>query len=613
MNRIEKVIITLLSIFISATAIARNIDVDVEPANWWTHMNMNVITLTSSAEFDGKAYATINYPGIKILKTYSDKNNKYLFIDIEIAEQVSAGTFPINFRDSRGNTGSFEFSIQNRKTYTQQTLSSKDIIYQIVPDRFKDGETKNDKISGYFEVMDRTNPMGIHGGDIAGITSSIDYISNLGFTCIDILPVFESNLMTMSYQKNGITNSYQIDKRLGETSDYLDLINLCHQKNLKVMKTMIFHQLGKHHPFSQNPPSNSFFHNSEFKYESNHKVISTDPYSSEYDKKIAYGTWQELNMPVLNQGNESVQNLLIQNCIWWLETSQVDILKIDEMNRNSPAFLAHLFDAIHSDFPDISIVSDHSPSDININFWQDIAISSGFTKEQIHITDYPIAESLSDAFSIFNEDNNGLQSIYTTVTEDHKYHYPFGNIVMADNHHLSRLFSNADKEINQAKMMLGYILTTRGIPCILYGTEWLLDGSINKGKGFVRKDFPGGWSGDNKNGFTQSGFNIQEGEFYNYFLRLANWRNKNSDLFSGDFVQFAPEDGTYAYYRKHNDKAAFIFINNTESQIRINNKKYSEILDRYKIGYDIVSESTFNDFTNLLIGAKSILILHLKN
>ena len=574
---------------------------------------MNVITLTSSAEFDGKAYATINYPGIKILKTYSDKNNKFLFIDIEISEQVSAGTFPINFRDSRGNTGSFEFSIQNRSAYTQQALSSKDIIYQIIPDRFRNGDPKNDKISGYFEVNDRTNPMGIHGGDIAGITSSIDYISNLGFTCIDILPVFESNLMTMSYQKNGITDSYSIDKRLGETSDYLDLINLCHQKNLKVMKTMVFHQLGKYHPFSQNPPSNSFFHKSEYKYESTHKVISTDPYSSEYDKKIAYGTWQELNMPVLNQSNESVQNLLIQNCIWWLERSQIDILKIDEMNRNSPVFLTHLFDALHSDFSNVSIVSDHSPSDININFWQNIAIASGFTKEQIHITDYPIAESLSDAFSIFNEDNEGLQAIYTTVTKDHKYLYPYGNIIMADNHHLSRLFSNADKEISQAKMMLGYILTNRGIPCVLYGTECLLDGLINKGKGFVRKDFPGGWSGDNKNGFTQKGFNIQEGEFYNYFLRLVNWRNKNSDLFSGDFIQFAPEDGTYAYYRKNNDKAAFIFINNTESPIRINNKKYSEILDQYQTGYDIVSESNFDDFTNLLIGGKSIIILHLKN
>ncbi len=613
MSRIErKTIITLISIFFSTLVLGKNIDITVTPSNWWTGMKNNTVTLIANAPFSGNAIATINYPGVKLIRTYSADNTEYLFIEIEISNQASPGKIPILFRDSKANTGSFEFQLSDRIPYTQQTLTSEDIIYQIVPDRFCNGDTKNDKINGYFEVNDRLNPVGVHGGDLAGISTAADYITNIGFTCVDLLPVFESNLMTMSYQRDGITDNYKVDQRLGNNSDYINLVQKFHQNNLKVIKTMVLHQLGKYHPWSQKPPYKSFFHKSEYKYEFNHQVISTDPYSSEYDKNIAFGTWQELNMPVLNQSDKNLQSLLIQNCIWWIETSNADVLKIDEINRNTPEFLKALFTVIHNEYPNLSIVSDHSPTDTNLNFWQEIALASGFNKQQVHITDYPVANSLADAFSVFNENNEGLQKMYSTLTQDHKYLNPFGNIVMADNHQLSRLFSNADKELDQSIMMLGYVLTTRGIPSVLYGTEWLLDGSINKGKGFVRKDFPGGWEGDSQNGFEQKGFSPQENEFYNFAVRTINWRNKNKSLFTGKFIQFAPEEGTYAYYRQKDSLAAFVFINNTEEPIRIDNKKYIEILGQYSTGYDIVSESTFDDFTNLLVEPKSILILHLK-
>nr|WP_321451133.1 alpha-amylase family glycosyl hydrolase [uncultured Carboxylicivirga sp.] len=610
---VRNVTVTVILAFVSALTFAKNIDVNVFPGNWWTKMKTNTITLTASAEFTGQAFATINYPGIKILKTYPGESNHYLFIDIEITKQATAGSAPITFRDSKGNSGSFEFTIQDRNAYQPQALTNQDIIYQIVADRFRNGNTKNDNINGYFEVSDRLNPMGIHGGDFHGITQSIDYIKSFGFTCIDILPVYESNLMALSYQRNGITNSYKIDKRLGSIKDYQELINKCHLNNIKVTQTMVFHQLGKYNEWNQIPPFTSFFHNPELKYSTDQKLIPSDPYASEHDKDLALGTWQELNMPAVNQRDERLQKQLIQNCIWWLETSKADILKIDEINRNSPDFLAKLFKAIYREYPSLSIISDHSASDTNINFWQNLAIDAGFSKTQIHISDYPLALALDDAFSVYREGDEGLQDLYATVTEDYKYANPMGNVVMADNHQLTRMFSNADKDFNQAKMMLGYLLTTRGIPSIFYGTEWLLDGTINKGKGFVRKDFPGGWPGDTKNGFTQKGFSIQENDFFNYFTRLVKWRKENQSLFDGKFIQFAPKDGIYAYYRKKDSNAAFILINNTESTIRIDQNTYKEILDQYSKGYDIVSESTFDDFSNLLLGAKSILILQLKN
>ena len=50
-----------------------------------------------------------------------------------------------------------------------------------------------------------------------------------------------------------------------------------------------------------------------------------------------------------------------------------------------------------------------------------------------------------------------------------------------------------------------YLLTTRGIPQIYYGTEILMTGDKGEGDGTLRKDFPGGWAGDKTNAFTREG------------------------------------------------------------------------------------------------------------
>lgn len=592
---------------------ARNIDVNLSPSNWWTGLNYNSITLVVSGQFSPPVNVILNHPGITVDKIYSGDNASYLFIDLSISKEAQAGIIPISFTDNKGNKGSVNFELQNRQKDIRGPINSEDIIYQIIPDRFCNGDPNNDKVKDYFEVNDRYNPIGIHGGDLIGISSNLDYIQQLGITCLDILPVIESNLMTMSYQRTGASDFYKIDKRLGDITSYQNLIQQCHNRGFKLIHNMVFHQIGKRHPWYTSRAHSNFFFGEESKYSSDINYILSDSYLSEHDKSTAYAEWQEANMPTVNQKNGLLNKILIQHCIWWLETSQCNALKIISIERNTPDFLSELFMAIKKDYPNLPILadsnSDHSKSNA---FWQKLATDAGIESKNIHVSDYEMTHALSDAFSIFNEDDEGIFDLYASVSADFRFENPKENIVMADNHQLSRLFSNADKELDQSKMMIGYILTTRGIPSITYGTEWLLDGTINKGKGTVRKDFPGGWPNDIKNGFLKTGFSAEEKHFYNFTERLINWRNKNAQLFSGDFIHYAPKDGLYAYYRKKNDDAALIIINNTESPIRVKKNHYEEILKDYKWAFDVASESRFDDFSNILIEGKSIMILHLK-
>ncbi len=605
---------TVVLLLFSLIVNARNIDVNVSPGNWWIGLKYNTITLVASGNFAPPVNVGFNHQGVSVDKIYSGDNSNYLFIDITIEAGAQTGIIPITFSDARGNQGTYNFQLFNRENRNQTRLTAEDIIYQIIPDRFCNSNTKNDKESGFFEVNDRLNPVGIHGGDLNGITTNLDYIQQLGMTCIDLLPVMESNLMSMSYQRNGITDFYKIDARLGDINSYQQLIYESRKRGLKFIQNMVFHQTGKYHDWYVSKPNSSFFYADNLKYKSTNNYILNDPYASEYDKERAFGEWSEINMPSLNQNDRILKKLLIQYGIWWLESSQADALKIDKIEHNSVGFLSQLFSSLSQDFPNLSIVADSNPEQNgNALSWQDIALRSGIDKKNIHITDYELASTLSNAFSIFEDSQEGVYNLYAALTTDSKYTNAFGNIVMADNHQLSRLYSNADKEIDQAKMMAGYILTTRGIPSITYGTEWLLDGTINKGKGAVRKDFPGGWPDDSKNGFLQSGFSSNEKSFYEFIHRVLNWRNKNAALFSGELIQFAPIEGIYAYARKQGENTALIIINNTESPFRARRDIYAEVLTGYTWAYDVASEARFDDFTNILIEAKSIMILHLRN
>ena len=59
-------------------------------------------------------------------------------------------------------------------------------IYQIITDRFYDGDTNNDNAERTYAPG---NPTGVHGGDFKGIEQKLDYIKALGATAIWILPI----------------------------------------------------------------------------------------------------------------------------------------------------------------------------------------------------------------------------------------------------------------------------------------------------------------------------------------------------------------------------------------------------------------------------------------
>ena len=159
----------------------------VEPPHWWIGFKNKQLQLLVKEDSIGLSKVEIMYPGVTIEKINKANSPNYLFIDLIISESAKAGKFDIIFRSKTGKekTHTYELKSRVKESHQYKGFNSSDAIYLITPDRFANADESNDVFDHLKEkTVDRTNDYARHGGDIKGITSHLDYISDLGYTAI---------------------------------------------------------------------------------------------------------------------------------------------------------------------------------------------------------------------------------------------------------------------------------------------------------------------------------------------------------------------------------------------------------------------------------------------
>src|SRR5699024_9181835 len=132
------------------------------------------------------------------------------------------------------------------------------------------------------------------------------------------------------------------------------------------------------------------------------------------------------------------------------------------------------------------------------------------------------------------------------------------------------------------RQAIAFLLTTRGIPEIYYGTEILMAADKANGDGTLRENFPGGWVGDSQNAFSAQGRTSKQNEAYNYMKKMLDWRKGNELIAKGTLKHFAPNNGVYVYERKYNDKSIVVMLNGSSEDKQIDLSIYKEILPRHE-------------------------------
>ncbi len=559
----------------------------VEPPFWWVGMeNPNLQVLIYGNEIS-LSTIEINHPGIELKKAHAVENPNYMFLDLVIDKEILPGTFDIIFKVGNKLMPPYTYELRERKAGSadRKGFDNSDAVYLLMPDRFSNGDPSNDEMPGMIEKANRNNPDGRHGGDISGIINHLDYIKDLGFTALWCNPLVENNYPEYSYHGYAITDFYNIDRRFGSNADYVKLVEQAHSRNIKIIMDMVFNHCCTSNWFILDPPQTDWFHQFPEFTKSNFRASTiSDPHASDYDQTKMLTGWFDKHMADLNQTNPFLSKYLIQNSIWWIEYAGLDGIRVDTQPYSFKEFITEWSEAVFNEYPNFNVVGETwlQKESITAYFQKDAINPDSYNSKVPSVTDFPTHYAITKAFNEKDTWTEGLARLYYVLTQDFLYPNPENNLIFCDNHDLTRYYTSLGEDMNKWKMGITYLITSRGIPMVYYGTEILMTGKEDEGHGFIRKDFPGGWDEDQINAFAPEGRTNDQNEAFNYLQKLLNWRQSKEVLHKGKLTHFVPENETYVYFRHDESNCIMIAMNNSTNEMKaLKMDRYAECVKDY--------------------------------
>ncbi|TAE09292.1 MAG: alpha-amlyase [Bacteroidetes bacterium] len=609
-------VLTFSLLFCSWTY-AQKIDIQrVEPLHWWVGMKNPDLQILVYGKDISQARVSLAYPNVELREVITVENPNYLFLYVHIKPNAQAGMLPIKFKVGKiETTRNFELKQRVKAGEEYKSFTQADVMYLLMPDRFANGDKTNDQIAGMNQGYDRKDNYGRHGGDIKGIMNNLDYIKDMGFTSVWINPLLENDEPKESYHGYAITDFYRIDRRFGTNEDYKKLVEMCHQKGLKVIKDVVLNHCGDKHWFILDLPMKNWIHQFAEYTRSNFRLATlVDPNASQADRDLMVRGWFDKHMPDLDGRNQYLGDYLIQNNIWWIEYAQLDGLRLDTQPYPHKDYVAKWAKAILAEYPNFNIVGEvweDKPSVVSY-FQKGKKNHDGYDSQMPSVTDFPLAFAISGAINDNDGWDSGSSKLYYTLAQDAQYPNPSNNVIFADNHDISRIATNFNKDVKKSKMATALLFTLRGIPQYFYGAEINMEGPGND-HGKLRSDMPGGWEGDEINAFTQKGLTAEQTDLQNYTKRVLNWRKNSNPIHNGAFAQFLPNDNLYVYFRYTDRESVMVIMNNNPSEEKkLDANRYAERLAGFKSAVSVTTDETFADLKNIKVPAKTVLILDLK-
>lgn len=614
----KKLIAGLL--MLCSTAVAYAAPPAVYPVNWWTGMRTNKLQLLLKSDDTAFSQGKIDvqYKGIQILGAHTFENGKYLALDIEIAPDAQPGNVDFVYT-LKGKKSHISWPLKARKGEPGRTfaqgVSTADMIYFMLPDRFSNGDPTNDRVKGYRDQsLDRSDYYARHGGDFQGIINHLDYFRELGATAIWMTPVMENDMPSRTEHGYAITNPYQIDKRYGGNEGYRILSDSLHHRGMKLVQDAVYNHTGTWHFIVQDLPAADWLNQwPTFTGTSAREQALFDPHASAIDKRRMTDGWFVKEMPDWNQRNPYVANFIIQNSIWYIEEFGVDAVRIDTYMYNDQEFGNLCNAALLKEYPQLSIFGEvlvqNTPNQV---YFVQNNINTPFKSNLPGVLDFQaLFNGIVPALTQEVGWNTGVIQLYNVLAYDFLYKDPTKNVLLLDNHDLNRFFSVVKEDPAKQKIAYTWLLTCRGIPQLYYGSEVLMKGETRP-DGLVRLDFPGGWPNDKQNAFTGEGLTDAQKEVQQLVKKLGTYRKNSSALKFGQLMQFAPQDGLYVYFRYTNDQTVMCVMNTSKEARKIDFNYFNERTAGFSAATNVLTGDHFKLDGNTVIPAMQSWVLALK-
>lgn len=427
-----------------------------------------------------------------------------------------------------------------------------DVVYEVLLDRFFDGNTSNNNPSGDTGLYDSTkaNWKLYWGGDLAGLTQKLQYLADMGVTAVWMLPIVDNVHIAAMY--NGVPNAgyhgywardmYKVDPHLGTWSDFDTLVSTAHSKGIKIVMDFApnhsnpndtgeygsIYNNGTFQAAYNNDPNNWFHHNGGI---------------SDYNNLYQDEYYNLADLADLAQENSSVDSYL-RGAMSALLSHGVDGIRVDAVKHMAAGWDRSLTDLVEANGPHYMVGEWYlsSISDPTYGASAKFANSSG-----IATLNFPLNNVLRNVFA----QNGNAQQIDTVLSQeenDFTWLNDQGNFI--DNHDMPRFQSlnSSNAALHQA---FAAMLTAPGVPIIYYGTEQ-----------YLHNDTSGG--GDPYNRPMMSSFSETTTAF-KVVQKLGGLRHSNPALGYGTYTQRWMNNDVIIYERQFYNSVVLFAVNKSAS------------------------------------------------
>lgn len=437
---------------------------------------------------------------------------------------------------------------------TNKADFSTDTIYQIVTDRFVDGDPSN---NAQGELFDRGDLRKYHGGDWQGIISKIKdgYLTQMGISAIWIsapvenIGVLDPSSKSAAYHGYWARDFFKTNSHFGTMEDFKELIRVAHDNNIKVVIDFApNHTSTAEYAGYTFPEDGALYRNGELvgKFSQDDKnLFNHEAWMS--TSALENGIYHSLyGLADLNNINPIIDNYMKEAIQMWLDMG-IDGIRVDAVKHMSLGWQKNWLSSIyqkHNIFTFGEWFAGGTDNDVDMSHF---ANNSGMS-----LLDFRFANAVRKLYTDFSYSMNDFYQVLKNTESDYKE--VSDQVTFIDNHDMERfatIVHNNQIAVNQAYALL---LTSRGVPNLYYGSEQYAQGG-----------------NDPENRGDMTSFD-QTSTAYQVVSKLAPLRKTNLGLAYGGTQERWINQDVLVFERQFGNHVALIAVNKNQTHsYQINN------------------------------------------
>ncbi len=405
--------------------------------------------------------------------------------------------------------------------------ASGQIFYQIFPERFCNGDDKNDpeNCEKWGSVPTRENFM---GGDLEGIRQKVPYMKELGIECIYLNPIFKADFN----HKYATTDYFDIDPIFGTKDDFRKLVDECHKENIRIILDGVFNHSGVHFG-----PFEDVLKNQEQSEYKDWFYISEYPVTISHHKYECVGAYKW--MPKLNTSNSKVREYFINVMEYWIKDFGIDGWRLDVADEVDKSVWTQARILLKEKYPNTILLGET---------WG-CAISMMMGDQMDSAMNYMFRDSVRDYLALDTIDEEAFDARLNRILSTY-----FGNSKhqlynLLDSHDTERFLYFAKEDKNKLKLAAAMQMLFPGSPAVYYGDEI-------------------GMTGDNDPDCRRAmewDTNKQDLSMLEWYRTLIKLRKSEACIRNGEYatVLCSKENHLFGFVRYNDNQSVYAIFNNS--------------------------------------------------